>query len=198
MPRGVYPRPPKTVCLIPDCTRKVAAYGLCSMHRRRVLNHGSTEKPSRQEPIQLRIWRRVDKNGPMPEFRQDIGRCWLWTGNLNSNGYGTVGEGGTYGRSLYVHRVLWEAENGPVPLDLELDHLCRVRQCVRTSHLEAVTHQENMARSAPAALPCKRGHPRTAENTYVSPSGRRMCEPCRQERMRTRGSGFAETGVGDA
>lgn len=51
-----------------------------------------------------------------------------------------------------AHRVYWERENGPVPSGLELDHLCRNPTCVRPDHLEAVTHAENIRRSARAKL----------------------------------------------
>lgn len=29
--------------------------------------------------IEERFWAKVDKNGPMPEGRPDLGPCWLWT-----------------------------------------------------------------------------------------------------------------------
>jgi len=36
--------------------------------------------------------------------------------------------------------------NGPIPEGIEIDHLCRNRACCNPSHLEAITHEENMAR----------------------------------------------------
>jgi hypothetical protein len=47
-----------------------------------------------------------------------------------------------------AHIVYWEGEHGPVPEGLELDHLCRNPPCVNPAHLEPVTHQQNMQRSA--------------------------------------------------
>lgn len=40
-----------------------------------------------------------------------------------------------------------------MPLGLELDHLCRQRDCVNPQHLEAVTHSENTRRGAAARMP---------------------------------------------
>ena len=46
----------------------------------------------------------------------------------------------------YAHRVAYELFVGPIPDGLELDHLCRRRNCINPDHLEAVTHAENIAR----------------------------------------------------
>jgi DNA-binding transcriptional regulator YiaG len=69
--------------------------------------------------------------------------CHIYTGYLSERGYAQCGNG-------RVYRVMWEAEHGPVPEGLELDHLCRQRDCVNLNHLEPVTHQENMRRSSVA------------------------------------------------
>jgi hypothetical protein len=69
--------------------------------------------------------------------------CILWTGHLNWNGYGRV----TYkGRLAGAHRVAYEIFKGPIPDGLQLDHLCRVRNCVNPEHLEPVTPSENTLR----------------------------------------------------
>ena len=49
-------------------------------------------------------------------------------------------------RILY-HQFFYRLLVGPVPEGLELDHLCRVKLCVRPEHLEPVTHPENMQRA---------------------------------------------------
>ncbi len=46
----------------------------------------------------------------------------------------------------YAHRVAYELFVGAIPDGLEIDHLCRVRNCFNPAHLEAVTHQENINR----------------------------------------------------
>lgn len=65
--------------------------------------------------------------------------CWVWSAARNAKGYGIVFGG-------LAHRRVYEERVGPIPLGLEPDHLCRVRACVNPSHLELVTHKENMRR----------------------------------------------------
>lgn len=46
----------------------------------------------------------------------------------------------------------WEAVYGPVPKGHELDHLCRVRACINTEHLEPVISAVNVQRGDRARL----------------------------------------------
>lgn len=71
--------------------------------------------------------------------------CWLWLGSLSS-GYGKF----TVGKERQAHRVSYVLHVGPIPEGLEIDHLCRTRQCVNPDHLEAVTAAENNRRAAAA------------------------------------------------
>lgn len=47
---------------------------------------------------------------------------------------------------------------GSIPDGLEVDHLCNNPKCILPSHLEAVTHAENMRRGVERRTRCKRGH----------------------------------------
>lgn len=122
-----------------------------------------------------RFWDRVDKTPT----------CWLWTGHT-TQGYGTIR---VDGRTVRVHRFSWEMVNGPVPEGLELDHLCRVRNCVNPDHLEPVTHVENTMRGlAPPAinarrLVCRKGHPLDFSHatSETSTGVRRRCRTCQRE-----------------
>lgn len=95
-----------------------------------------------------------------------------------------------------MHRVLWEREHGPLPEKITLDHLCRNKRCIRLDHLEPVPHRVNtsrggLARWEKAGIPnrprsrivpdaCRRGHPLTPENTYITVSGSYSCRTCKR------------------
>lgn len=78
----------------------------------------------------------------------------------------------------------------PIPDDLTLDHLCRVRACVNPDHMEPVTIRENALRGETAAARnaaqthCPQGHEYTGENTYVTTAGSRRCRTCTREYVR--------------
>ena len=117
--------------------------------------------------------------------------CWEWQGPVGSNGYGQFGKylgGGRAARTattIKAHRAFYEFYVGPIPADCELDHLCRNRLCVNPSHLEPVSHAENMRRTRglrPAKASCSRGHTMSPDNTYTRPDdGRRECRECRRQ-----------------
>lgn len=75
--------------------------------------------------------------------------CWIWQLHLAGNGYGMMTVDGC---PRAVHRIHFEQANGPIPPDLQLDHLCRVRECVNPDHLEPVTSAVNTQRGSIAKL----------------------------------------------
>jgi hypothetical protein len=109
--------------------------------------------------------------------------CMEWTGALDRKGYARLAMG--EGRNKIAHRVAYEAERGPIPDGLTIDHLCRNKRCSNPDHLEAVTFAENTRREnaqRPVATHCPRGHEWTPANTYSQSNGRRTCRACRRMR----------------
>lgn len=92
-----------------------------------------------------RFWAKVNRNGPIPEHRPNLGPCWQWTASIKKNGYGQFNADG-HNRIVRAHRYAYEAMNGPIPAGYDLDHLCRNRACVNPAHLEPVTRRVNLLR----------------------------------------------------
>jgi hypothetical protein len=68
--------------------------------------------------------------------------CWIWTGTVNSRGYGTVRMGC---RTQYVHRVVWRRHNKkPIPKGMVLLHKCDTRRCCNPLHTKPGSHKANM------------------------------------------------------
>lgn len=122
--------------------------------------------------LDARFWAKVDKT--------DAG-CWLWTGALNSRGYGCVGRDG---RRFLTHRYAYEALVGTIPEGLTIDHLCGVKACCNPEHLEPVSGAENTRRARALLTHCPRGHEYTAENTYRNGAGHRYCRECSLSKRR--------------
>lgn len=76
--------------------------------------------------------------------------CWNWQGPLNKGGYAISPV--TKGLSKVVHRSIFILLIGDVPMDKQLDHLCRNRKCVNPYHLEIVSQKENVRRGLSAKL----------------------------------------------
>ncbi|MUN41494.1 HNH endonuclease signature motif containing protein [Actinomadura litoris] len=128
------------------------------------------------KPLDERLWARIDADGP----------CWLWTGAKHRNGYGAINRGRRGLGTAVVHRFVWELLVGPVPEGMDLDHLCRVRECCNPDHLQPVSRPDNVARGAyragaPRAFRCD--HPETPANT-VRTGRQRTCRTCKNEANR--------------
>jgi HNH endonuclease len=109
--------------------------------------------------------------------------CWIWMGVLNRKGYGTLG-------SRPAHRLSYAMHVGPIPANLQIDHLCRVRRCVNPMHLQPVTAQINSLRgSGPSGMNsrkerCLNGHLLTDVNLIITSSRdeKRRCRLCENDR----------------
>ena len=70
--------------------------------------------------------------GELLERVERIDGHWLWTGNVDADGYGVVHFDG---RQWKAHRLVWIFIEGPVSADEVLHHECRVKRCVFPGHL---------------------------------------------------------------
>lgn len=105
--------------------------------------------------------------------------CWRWSGSVDRNGYGRMSVGHV---NRTAHRISYELFKGSIPEGLQIDHLCRVRDCVNPDHLEAVTGRMNTLRGySPSAIHARKTHcPRGHEYspTYDGRRWRRYCKTC--------------------
>ena len=113
----------------------------------------------------------------------DVDGCWIWIATKNSRGYGQISSRSN--GHIYAHRFFYQMFVGPIPKGRELDHLCRKVACVRPTHLEAVSHRDNVMRGESPTQKnalkthCIYGHPFDLTNTYFRPDRiGRMCRIC--------------------
>lgn len=141
-----------------------------------------------------RFWAKVDK--------KDDESCWLWTASVNSKGYGSFA---VNGKGVSAHKIAWAlAKNNGVlsgPKD-HIMHSCDVRNCVNPNHLslgsaldnarDAIRKGRVVIRIPSQEAECKKGHPRTVENTHPKYNTCIICqrdsnrESKRRERERDR------------
>lgn len=126
-----------------------------------------------------RFWAKVEKTDT----------CWLWLSELSHNGYGRFTVRRERKRKIRVPAHRWSLllAGVEVPSGMEVDHLCKTRNCVRMDHLEVVTQIENNRRSDSVAgrnsrkTHCVREHDLSDPKIlYVTPNGRRQCRICRR------------------
>ena len=79
-----------------------------------------------------------------PRFLNKLDRsgdCWLWTGQLDKDGYGMVMI--NY-RSWKASRAAWHLLVGPIPEGMLVLHKCDVRACCNPDHLWLGTQSDNI------------------------------------------------------
>lgn len=123
--------------------------------------------------------------------------CWLWTGSVDSKGYGQIRMPGKarQGRLRYATHISLELAGHEIPDGLEACHHCDNPCCVNPDHLFVGTHQDNMRdswRKGRASKPplakkginlkthCHRGHFLDGDNLFWRNDGNRACRECRR------------------
>lgn len=130
-----------------------------------------------KEKIAARFWKSVQKTKTH----------WIWCGQHNRAGYGRFKSNG---KNHQAHRFILKLLGFDVPKEKDVDHLCRVRNCVNPDHLEVVTHRENILRGNTIMAEnarkthCKRGHELSGSNLRVNNRGERQCRKCESDRKK--------------
>jgi len=185
-------------CSVDMCDSRAARRGYCNAHYLRLRRHGDplggaeyrrhTSKPCSvsgcAEPRNGGgycdrhgyKWRRYGDplaggtrySTPEEAFANRVERldgCLVWTGSADSCGYGTMFADG---RIVRAHRWAWEQTHGPIPVGMEIDHMCWNRACCEVSHLRLATRHENRRNLSGATSASSTG----VRNVFPLKSGR--------------------------
>lgn len=130
-----------------------------------ILRNADTFRAAGLTDIELaRFWSKVNKDGPTPAHRPELGPCWVWTAGCMSGKfkYGLIR---IRGRNTAAHRLSYEVHVGSIPVGLRVLHHCDNPPCVRPVHLFVGTARDNtrdMMQKGRGTYVARRG----AENGY--------------------------------
>jgi len=106
--------------------------------------------------------------------------CVIASGRVDRDGYAFHGK-------TRAHIHAWTEAGRSIPEGMELDHLCRRRNCKALHHLELVTRSENEKRKRfghRLKWKCPKGHDMTT-NRAITPEGGVTCRTCNREAIET-------------
>ena len=98
-------------------------------------------------PLADRFLSKVDTNGPIPERCPQLGRCHIWLGSRNWDGYGMIQTGSRRDGSRRARRathVALELAGRPLRSGMKALHRCDVPYCVNVDHLFEGTQRDNV------------------------------------------------------
>jgi HNH endonuclease len=137
-------------CKVDGCEKLAkGGRGWCQTHYQRWYARSDRSDPAVAKvilgPEGDQFWAKVNKDGPVPAYKPELGPCWIWTAGVDGHGYGQFGLKKST-KAVRAHRYSFEAIVGPIDAGLDLDHLCRVPLCVNPAHLEPVPRVTNVNR----------------------------------------------------
>lgn len=133
------------VCTVEGCKTVAYAHGLCRKHYARKQAHGTTDNP-RQSPMQRFM--------ASYEVNHKTG-CWMWTGGVESKGYGRIH---INGKRVKGHQAAWILFRGPIPEGMCICHKCDTPGCVNPDHLFLGTMADNMRDKVKKGRQSSRGY----------------------------------------
>lgn len=142
-------------------------------------------------PLADRFWAKVDKNGPVPAHRPELGPCWVWTASTDGHGYGTIREAGRGSRLLKAHRVGWILQNGAIDDDVLVLHKCDNPPCVRGGHLFDGSQSDNIRDAAAKGRLVFQAHPELCPRGEHASSAKLTAADV-EELRRLRGEGWTQ------
>jgi hypothetical protein len=121
--------------------------------------------------------------------------CWLWTGALNSKGYGSIR---IDGKSVGTHVYSYKLYKGEVSEGLLVCHTCDIPNCVNPEHLwlgnskDNAVDMVNKGRVGASSKPqthCRKGHEFEIFGVYnyvKNGKQERTCKECKKIRDKSR------------
>lgn len=132
------------------------------------------------------IIKRIEENSV---YEPNTG-CLLWTKSCHKFGYGWIR---VNKKTLMLHRVVYELNNGSIPANKIVMHKCDTPSCCNINHLKLGTKKDNSIDMSSKnrwnnqykgkeITHCIRGHEYTKKNTYISLNkGNKNCRQCSAE-----------------